>query len=395
MRIEIEYDSCWQTSFLEPVENSSVDSRKFVATTKTRGQTESPITQSTILGILCRLIGDQRKLYQSKACSSFYFSGLEDKISFKVNSKSTTEKELVYLTNKSDNRCGQSTFMGVLSSDNPWFFSEAAQRLWSVLFLSKKELIHFVLGSESCKNTVDSTPKNLIGRLDLITDIKSELGAPLKSHSRTIEEKKNEADSAYKKMSGFIEKNEDKELKSDKQRKNYETKLQTLLSDIERLNSELGAIKQNQLVEDADLFFQLKTAIEFLSKKYDGCEYWSEGLVYPIRLYAAALYLQAERMHLEDESIDFVKNESGDFEIKGFSKRGFNGIRDWLNPMTGKRKKAVGTPCVIDKQSGNLEITIDVEKEKALEIEALIENAGVSAFYLGKKGLAYVSKIRV
>ena len=50
---------------------------------------------------------------------------------------------------------------------------------------------------------------------------------------------------------------------------------------------------------------------------------------------------------------------------------------------------------MMTKASGQLEIIIDVEREKGLEIKMLIENAGVSSFYLGKKGLAYVSNIRV
>jgi hypothetical protein len=45
------------------------------------------------------------------------------------------------------------------------------------------------------------------------------------------------------------------------------------------------------------------------------------------------------------------------------------------------------------KASGTLKIELDIDKEKAQEIEAMIKNAGVSSFYLGKKGLAYVSDI--
>jgi hypothetical protein len=394
MRIEIEYDSCWQTSFLESVNGSSVGSRKFVATTKTQGQTESPITQSTILGVLCRLIGDQRKLYQSKDSSNYYFSDFEEKISFDICLNVKTEKELVYLTNKSESRCGQSTFMGVLSSDNPWFFSDAAPYLWSVLFLSKKELVEFFIGDESCKNAVDSSPKNLIGRLDLISNIKSDLGEPIKSRDRIMKEITASIDKENKKINEFIEKNKSKEFKSDKQRKNYEERLKELKNNFNKLNLELNEI-ENESKSDFNLFHQLAQAIEFISQKFDGCEYWSDGLVYPIRLYSAALYLQAERMISDGNLLDFAKNEKGEVVIGGFSKRGFNGIRDWLNPMTGKRKRAVGTPCIIDKQSGTIAITIDVDQQKGQEIKELIENAGVSAFYLGKKGLAYVSKIRV
>ena len=46
------------------------------------------------------------------------------------------------------------------------------------------------------------------------------------------------------------------------------------------------------------------------------------------------------------------------------------------------------------KASGQLEININVNRQKGREIATLIENAGVSSFYLGKKGLAYVSKLR-
>jgi len=34
-------------------------------------------------------------------------------------------------------------------------------------------------------------------------------------------------------------------------------------------------------------------------------------------------------------------------------------------------------------------------KERAKEIRTMIRNAGVSSFYLGKKGLAYVEDIKV
>ena len=45
------------------------------------------------------------------------------------------------------------------------------------------------------------------------------------------------------------------------------------------------------------------------------------------------------------------------------------------------------------KASGKLEIIIDIERDRAKEIKKMIENAGVSSFYLGKKGLAYVTDI--
>ncbi|MDZ7906153.1 MAG: type I-Fv CRISPR-associated protein Cas5fv [Cypionkella sp.] len=137
-----------------------------------------------------------------------------------------------------------------------------------------------------------------------------------------------------------------------------------------------------------------------------GEEYCKNGVIYPMALYSAALYLQAERLLEQGRGLSFLRNKKGDVQIQGFSKRGFNGVRDWLNTMAGKRKKTVGTPCLVQKHSGKLEIELVLDKQedkgkhyrdisRAEELFMLIENAGVSAFYLGKKGLAYVSKIRV
>ena len=50
---------------------------------------------------------------------------------------------------------------------------------------------------------------------------------------------------------------------------------------------------------------------------------------------------------------------------------------------------------MLTKASGQLEINIDIDKDKAREIKTMIENAAVSSFYLGKKGLAYVSDLRL
>ena len=73
------------------------------------------------------------------------------------------------------------------------------------------------------------------------------------------------------------------------------------------------------------------------------------------------------------------------------------GKKIWGSPYIKKEKiKGLGeVSSILTKASGHLEITIDVGPAKGREIQNLIENAGVSSFYIGKKGLAYVTKIRV
>ena len=91
--------------------------------------------------------------------------------------------------------------------------------------------------------------------------------------------------------------------------------------------------------------------------------------------------------------------------LKGFSVNGFT-PKDFMTLFTGGKKKVYGNPYIYEefikgqgkvkqlmvKASGQLEINLDISRDKAKKIKQMIENAGVSSFYLGKKGLAYISK---
>jgi len=91
-------------------------------------------------------------------------------------------------------------------------------------------------------------------------------------------------------------------------------------------------------------------------------------------------------------SINFLSEKN---KLSGFAEDsfGFNGIRDFLNPLAGSRKKTIKTPADIKKHAGKLVIYINppINTEDLYE---KIQNAGVSSFYLGKKGLAFVEDIR-
>jgi len=423
MRILIEYDSCWHMSFLgdddkKPIEkvNSKTNipsdkgyMQKFVATSKAQGQKELHTSESTVLGILSRLIGDQRKLYQARNSKNFYFSDIESCISFK-EIKTETVDELVYLTNKSDDRCSQGNFLGVISDDNPWFYSKIAPQFWSVLYLSKKDLLEFIL-SEKPNSLIKgefgcSKPINLLSRLDEITDTKGDIGSPWFSAERLMLQRE---DLEKKLLIESVKESDYKNKfvaappKTDKQRLVYKNKIEQFENNLTKIVKQLenlGTVDECLIIQE-----KLKRAIGLIVGLYPDIEYWKEGVLYPYRLYAVALYLQAQRLIDEGCDLDFMINPKGELQIQGFSKRGFNGVRDWLNTMTGGRKKAVGTPCNIKKQSGFLEIELKLDSQarglyfndmsRAQEIKTLIENAGVSSFYLGKKGLAYVSNIRV
>ena len=62
--------------------------------------------------------------------------------------------------------------------------------------------------------------------------------------------------------------------------------------------------------------------------------------------------------------------------------------------MKEKRKGEGEVVSLLTKANGTLNINLDITEDKAKELKGMIESAGVSSFYLGKKGLAYVDFIR-
>nr|WP_275715387.1 type I-Fv CRISPR-associated protein Cas5fv [Sulfurimonas sp. SAG-AH-194-L11] len=142
-----------------------------------------------------------------------------------------------------------------------------------------------------------------------------------------------------------------------------------------------------------------------MDNNFNGTNYLNnKGLVVPSTLYCSSLYIQYNRL-LNKYDMSSVLTKSG--TISGISKRIFT-KKDFMNRFTtGDKKKIFGNPYIkkefikgegqvtstLQKANGTLDITLDIPREKAKELKRLIENAGVSSFYIGKKGLAYVTNI--
>jgi hypothetical protein len=152
----------------------------------------------------------------------------------------------------------------------------------------------------------------------------------------------------------------------------------------------------------SNAFVSLKSKFD----KYIGLNRNEEVLL--ISLYCSALYLQLERLSTEFV-VSSARTQAGAGGLSGISNNGFtkkdfmarytSGAKKkiWGNPYIRKEKiKGVGeVTSLMEKAGGTLKIDIDIDREAALDFRDKIENAGVSSFYLGKKGLAYVSNIRV
>jgi len=98
MKIDIEYESSWRNSFLDGSNNEPVPKkgRKYIASMTNLKNEKNfiirEISLDTVMGVLNRLIGDQRKLYQSRISENYYFSEIENDIEFNDVPSAITEE---------------------------------------------------------------------------------------------------------------------------------------------------------------------------------------------------------------------------------------------------------------------------------------------------------------
>lgn len=379
MQIYIVYESSWQNSFLHGTDEAVIDKtnlRTFKATSKSKIDDFREISHTTILGILCRLIGDQRKLYMARQSDDYYFRDMESLITF-THYEKFSHFETAFVINKSENRPPQNNYMGVLSSDTPLFFNEYSKNLWCVLDFDIDELIDFILHPKAMLEPLGKASPNrhIRSRIEEIST--QEPLMLLETKISNIKE--------------LIKKESDKHSKKIESGKKITEKEQQKL---EQLKEKLFKTQ----ISESEIKFsnKLEKVISRLKQKFHNSdkEHLVKGHIYPMALYSAGLYIMLDELVKLGLDTSVFLNKTGN--IQGFNPFGFNGVRDFLNPLTGKRKRCGGTPVTICKSSGVLRIELNISNEQAGKLEELIEAAGVSTFYLGKKGLAYacVNRLR-
>jgi hypothetical protein len=341
MRITIKYEASWRNSFLDGTNNEALprNGREFVGSMTTLRKRDSEgcypnfikrdITHDTVMGILNRLIGDQRKLYQSRHCPNYFFADLEPHITFKdQQAHGSVTSEVVYIRNMTGNT-DQNSFTGMISANDPVFNSDYSSVFWGVLALDIESLCGFIADTGfkiECSEKFN--PIGVLQKLDELNKLKA--------------------------------------------------------IDLE----------------------PVQKAIETLRKEFPDVVYKiTDGKIKPIELYCSALYLQIFRL---SENHDVSKALTKNGGITGISKRGFT-PKDFMDRYTtGSKKPIWGNPyqlkekrkgegevvSLLTKANGTLDIQLAIPEEKAQQLKNMIDGAGVSSFYLGKKGLAYVDVIR-
>ena len=334
MKISIEYESSWRNSFLDGSNNEPLPNqgRKFIGSMRSLGKSENFLQRSisldTVMGVLNRLIGDQRKLYQSRSSENYYFKDIENLVEFEDKPK-VINQEMTFIRNITGSE-DQNSFTGLVKVNDPIFNSDYSREFWGVLALDLTQLCQFINNNTSVSENINCDPITIIEKLE-----------------------------------------------------------------------ELNKLK---VIENLD---EVQEAFNNLNKhfdKFNGLN--NKGLVFPISLYCSALYLQLNRL-AQKYDMSTAKTKAGG--ISGISNNRFTKKDFMVRYTTGAKKKIWGNPYIreefikgegkvkhlMTKASGKLEIEINLGKEQGREISQLIENAGVSSFYLGKKGLAYVTRIKL
>lgn len=336
MQIIIEYESSWRNSFLDGSNNQPLPKggRNFIASMTTLKQAgnykKRDVSKDTVMGVLNRLIGEQRKLYQARQDKEYYFSEIEKILQDEdIVDKSAITNEMVYIRNISGST-DQNSFTGMIKANDPAFKSDYSSDLWGILWLNLDAVTQFILDEN----------------YQVKTDIELD---PI-----------------------------------------------TVSSQIELLSAEKAI----------DVIDSVKDALDILQSKFDDVNYLNAKEQLPlISLYASALYLQIERLSKKYDLSNALTKSGG---LSGISKRGFT-KKDFMDRYTTGSKKLIwGNPyllkekkkgegevvSILTKASGQLIINLNISKDQTRDLEEKIENAGVSSFYLGKKGLAYVTDIR-
>ena len=333
MQIIIEYESSWRNSFLDGEDNTT--KRNFIGSMTALGDRKvdnykaRTITKNTVMGVLNRLIGEQRKLYDVRSSSDYYFKDIEAVLTEEdIVDRPVISQETVYLRNISGST-DQNSFTGMIKLSDPWLSVSYAKEFWDVLWMSLEELFDFI----KYNNTLSAKdffldPLNILDRLEEVKKIK----VPLTD--------------------------------------------------------------------------EISQIAEILSSRYPNFALKeSANKVSVLPLYCSALYLKLDRLSEQYDTTPIRASRGG---LTGVSHNGFTPKNLMERFTTGQQKIVWGNPYIsskflkgegeirqlLNKASGKLIINLNISKEQARDLEEKIENAGVSSFYLGKKGLAYVTDIR-
>lgn len=338
MEINIKYNSKWGNSFLSSDEN---DERKYIASLSNMNSNKNKdnkldfykrrdITLKTVYGIIYRLLGAREPLNKLLIKDKSLIKEMIEKNLISFENKIIYENdEIVYLRNNSLST-DQNSYSGVPDDK---ILEQNIKQYINVLFYNRSELVDYLT-----KDILVNIETNNIS----IIDISKKLEEKYKDKSLIINvEERNLVNSKYKEVVGINE-------------------------DI-HINANLMLLAINKSIK---LFSkENKDCLKYLTNK---------GTFSGVSLNGNSFTLKDFMKKFANTKIVYGNPYMTDF---------------WIKNEYSKEGKNIKFNKQLTKSSGILKIKINCDIESSLKIKEMIENAGVSSFYLGKKGLAYVEKI--
>lgn len=341
------------------------------------------ITQDTVLGILCRLTGEVRRL--DSLNDSHPIVSLKDKISFE-NKNSDFQNEVMLISSKLNEV--QNNAGGLIDS---------------------KKQNHFLLSNNPLSQTLlnvfqQNTQMKIVALLDAMKnndekffyssyDKTITVSSFIKEHILSEQSQKDI-------IKGFNYTDGENRLKEIDGRLFYgDTKNVEMLENYILTNKEMESFKSSNITDE-----RKRVGVNEIFNIYGFL--FAKKIVF---LQKNGLFANEFKSSLNNEksSIKGLAPGSGSLTIKDYYS---NFVKDkkmsWTLPYSVELKKELFSPeelnvfnfgvkLGVTKECGELVIKIDVDKQEELMIYEKIEQSGVNTFHLGKKGLAYVSEIQL
>lgn len=350
------------------------------------------ISQSTVLGIVARLMGEVRHMTEALKDEDHIINQLKDKISFRLQERKLYNEIMTLHTPVKDSK---SNGQGVITKNkDSLFLSENyfSKIVYSILNIKEikhlEEIINMLYINENIENIFLYLEKNNLMENTFLLD------KFVKNYY------------SFQEKFDFLNKNHYKKNKNKEYDIELEIKYKDFFKKLEFIN----------LSTDKDFFFEM---IEKQDKNVEKGRELSGIIVYTI----ANWLMKKKEYESEIKNKVFTKfdKQENRYSIAGISSlhadtSGTLTAKDFYN-IFAEKKTTNSSPYIfsieflkktgekntfntknklgVGKEDGVLEINIDVTREEAIALKEQIEDAAVSTFQMGKKGLAYIKRIEL
>lgn len=353
MEIVINYSSKWGNSFLSAPQKVGAEDfkngkhvnvhegRNYVASLSNMNSGKNKnnaldaykhrdISLDTVTGIIYRLVGARQSLEKLKLCDQSIISRIYNKNAIRFSVDEVETDEIVYLRNNSLNT-DQNSYSGI--PDAAFLEDADVQRAISVIFMDKAQLKDLIINNKY--HDVNEKVTDVIELANKLSDIYSD------KKSYTVDEDfYQEINNSYKPLFGM----------------DVDEKANLVLLAINKTISEVSLSEKGHILNN------------FLTKNGTFSGVSMNGKTFTFKDFMKK-FAQSKFVYGNPYQTDFwVQNPNNPEKNIKFNKK-------------------------LSKSTGVLKIEIDCTYDEAVEIADMIECAGVSSFYMGKKGLAYVSEI--